>query len=235
MRAQAAAKVPSRDIASTTVIETAGPVRKQSSRPRGVRGYRDSSTAGVSPRTMQTPALPSSSRSVTEVETASGTAATTRTQQRDVGAADCRSARCLRPSCVGTGFAGAGRHEREQAPTASSGTAACPGVATLLTHVGSGEVGLLAATTFQTLRGSSGVTRFPIRTKNSASARSRARKTPFCSGARLPAIPPPPCRQSSPWRRNRVPIRRSRHVKKGRHAEHCLELFLAPALIDNRR
>jgi len=80
----------------------------------------------------------------------SRTVGSTRTQQRDVGAADCRSVRRLRPSCVGTGFAGAGRHEREQAPTASSGTAACPGVAALLLNAWSAEVVLPARIDFWT-------------------------------------------------------------------------------------
>ena len=80
----------------------------------------------------------------------SRTVGSTRTQQRDVGAADCRSVRCLRPSCVGTGFAGAGRHEREQAPTASSGTAACPGVAALVLNAWSAEVVLPARIDFWT-------------------------------------------------------------------------------------
>jgi hypothetical protein len=43
-------------------------------------------------------------------------------QQRDVGVAGCRSARCG-VRAAWDGFAGAGRHQREQAPTASSGTA----------------------------------------------------------------------------------------------------------------
>ena len=68
-----------------------------------------------------------------------------RTQQRDVRVADCRSARCG-VRAAWDGFAGA-RHEREQAPTASSGTAACPGVATLLLNARSRRAGCLLAST----------------------------------------------------------------------------------------
>ena len=49
------------------------------------------------------------------------------------------------------------RHEREQAPTASSGTAACPGVATLLLNARSRRVGCLLASTSGAPGGCSGV------------------------------------------------------------------------------
>jgi len=49
------------------------------------------------------------------------------------------------------------RHEREQAPTASSGTAACPGVATLLLNARSRRAGCLLASTSGAPGGCSGV------------------------------------------------------------------------------
>ena len=85
------------------------------------------------------------------------TTAAGRTQQRDVGVADCRSARCG-VRAAWDGFAGAGRHEREQAPTASSGTAACPGVAKLLLNARSRRSGCLLASTCAAPGGCSGVT-----------------------------------------------------------------------------
>ena len=51
---------------------------------------------------------------------------------------------------------GAGRREREQAPTASSGTAACPGVATLLLNARSCRSGRLLASTSGAPGGCSG-------------------------------------------------------------------------------
>ena len=68
----------------------------------------------------------------------------------------CRSARCG-VRAAWDGFAGAGRHEREQAPTASSGTAACPGVATLLLTARSRRSGCLLASTSGAPGGCSGV------------------------------------------------------------------------------
>ena len=77
-----------------------------------------------------------------------------RTQQRDVRVADCRSVRCgVRAAWDGFLV----RHEREQAPTASSGTAACPGVATLLLNARSRRAGCLLASTSGAPGGCSGV------------------------------------------------------------------------------
>ena len=77
-----------------------------------------------------------------------------RTQQRDVRVADCRSVRCgVRAAWDGLLV----RHEREQAPTASSGTAACPGVATLLLNARSRRAGCLLASTSGAPGGCSGV------------------------------------------------------------------------------
>ena len=72
------------------------------------------------------------------------------------GVADCRSARCG-VRAASDGFADAGRHDREQAPTASSGTAACPGVATLLLTTRSRCSGCLLASTSGAPGGCSGV------------------------------------------------------------------------------
>ena len=83
-------------------------------------------------------------------------AASERTQQPDVGVADCRSARCG-VRAAWDGFADAGRREREQAPTALSGTAACPRVATLLLSARSRRSGCLLASTSAAPGGCGGV------------------------------------------------------------------------------
>jgi hypothetical protein len=138
--------------------ETGSPTRSASASSRGFRSLpsgsgrsRVSSNAETSTPTTYTLALPGKAAAPDRWRLA---AASGRTQQCDVGVADCRSARCG-VRAAWDGFAGAGRHEREQAPTASSGTAACPGVATLLLNAQSR--GCLLASTSGAPGGCSGV------------------------------------------------------------------------------